>query len=41
VSFVVNASGFPARQPYPPYCKIESDGRESRRSFRVFQSGSP
>ncbi len=31
----------PARQPPPPYCKINSDGRESRRSFRVFQSGSP
>jgi hypothetical protein len=36
-----SANGFAARQPDPPYCKIESDGRESRRSFRVFQSGSP
>ena len=27
-----------ARQPPPPYCKINSDGRESRRSFK---SGSP
>ncbi len=36
-----SSNGFAARQPDPPYCKIESDGRESRRSFRVFQSGSP
>ena len=24
----------PARQAPPPYCKIDSDGRESRRSFK-------
>src|ERR1035438_10077315 len=28
-------------RPGQPYCKINNDGRESRRSSTVFQSGSP